>query len=179
MLIDYATYASHWPPSRDYPVNPPPTDELWDMIETIGLYGNQVLYFYKCVLSNASRYTTLIRPVSLPTTHFMADVQVLQTTMYRDIFDTVCLKDDVAFNSIGPWVCSKVLGTRERNTMHITLKSEYMHDLQIAQYEFLAENVLNDIFHPLRDHEHKSIRIEATDNSAVKKNTYMVKLTCV
>ena len=89
MLIEYATYAAHWPPLCPYYVTPPPTNTLCDMIEAIGLHGDQVNYFYKCLLCNASRWTTLIKPMRLPESDFMDDVQVLHTSMYSDILNTV------------------------------------------------------------------------------------------
>tara|TARA_B100000963_G_scaffold360203_1_gene390238 strand:+ start:44434 stop:44883 length:450 start_codon:yes stop_codon:yes gene_type:complete len=149
------------------------------MINAIGLVDNQVLFFYKCLLSRASRYTTLIKPTKIPATEFMDDAEVLQNSMYTDIFDYVCMKDHTAYNLVGPWLCSKVLGAEQRPVFHMALQSEFMHDKMITQYEFGAQAVLNTITEALKPYRQMAIRIEVTENCSAKRNTFVVRLTCV
>ena len=178
-LIDYSTYASHWPPGRHFKCPYPINQDLREHVERLGLVGYQVSYFLKAVVACAARYSTLTRPCAFPQHAFMDNVNVLTNPMLQNVYTHICLGDSEAYDCIGAWLCSTIVGNVSRhNTVHAAVRTNCATtDANMAAYVDHCDAILVDITDTLPAAERMVIRTAASETYERRKSTWVVTLT--
>ena len=175
VLIQYAEFAAHWPPSKPFRCSVKVKEEALAHIEELGLYGQQRAYFAQVLIASAARYTTMLPRAQMPDSAFMEDVDVLTGAMFAEVLNIVCLGDTHAFDCIGSWLCKTlVAGKLRRDVIHAAVRVNGTCD--INAYTEHAERALRNITDALPLDERPVLHASACEANECKANVWIIKL---